>query len=562
MSQRLVIDPITRIQGNLRIEAQLDGNRVVQAYCSGTTVRGIELVLRGRDPRDAWVFTQRICSACSLAHGLASIRAVENALNIPIPPNAHAIRNLMHAAQHVHSHVTHFYHLHAVDWVDVVAALNADPVKTSTLAESISTYSATAPSYFAATQQRLKNFVADEPIGIFAHAYWGHPAYKLPPEINLLVMAHYLDALDWQREVVKLQAIFGGKNPHPHLLVGGVACCIDLNSDSALNAKHLAQVQTVITQMQNFVEQVYLPDLFAIANFYTDWSKRGEGLGNFLTYGDFSTLQPNQTNSLLLPSGAILNRDFNVVHHLDFQATNEIEEYVTHSWYDYASGKTTGLHPFAGETNLKFDGPTPPFEHLNVEKSYSWIKAPRWHHHAMEVGPLARMVIGYALDNNVARELLNAALSKLNLPNSALFSTLGRIIARGLEAKMLVTHMQTWYNQLLYNIKSGDTSTFNPSLWEPITWPYQAQGVGYAESPRGALAHWVVIENGLIQNYQVIGPSAWNVSPRDQQNQPGPCEAALAHNHTLHDATQPLELLRTIHSFDPCSACAAHALAS
>jgi hydrogenase large subunit len=560
MSQRIVVDPITRIEGHLRIEAQLDGNKIASAYSSGTMVRGIELILQGRDPRDAWAFTQRICGVCTLVHGLASIRAVEQALNYPIPHNAQLIRNLMNGAQYIHDHVMHFYHLHALDWVDVVSALQADPAQTSALAESISSYAKSSIGYFTDIQKRIKNFVESGQLGIFAHAYWGHPAYKLPPEANLMAVAHYLEALAWQRDVVKLHTIFGGKNPHPNFVVGGVACPIDLNSDSAINAKRLAQVQEIIKQMQSFVEQVYIPDLLAIASFYKDWAGRGEGLGNFLTYGDFPTKDMNDVGSFLFPPGAILNRDLNTVHDVDLNATGEIQEFVAHSWYNYASGKNIGLHPYAGETKLNYDGPTPPYTQLEVEKSYSWLKSPRWKGHAMEVGPLARMLILYAEGHAQARELITSTINKLDVPLTALFSTLGRTAARGLETKLIADQMQDWYDKLISNIKNGDTNTFNPEFWEPSTWPQQTQGVGFMEAPRGALAHWIVIENKIIKNYQAVVPSTWNAGPRDHKNQPGAYEAALEDNHTLHDATQPLEILRTIHSFDPCIACAVHVL--
>jgi hydrogenase large subunit len=542
----------------LRIEAQMDGDRIAQAYSAGTMVRGIEIILRGRDPRDAWAFAQRICGVCTLVHGLASIRAVENALNYPIPPNAQLIRNLMSGAQYVHDHVMHFYHLHALDWVDVVSALKADPAATSTLAQSLSSYPKSSPGYFSDMQKKLKNFVEGGQLGIFANGYWGHPAYKLPPEANLMAVAHYLEALTWQRHVAKLHAIFGGKNPHPNFLVGGVACPIDLNSDSAINAKKLAQVQEIISMMQVFVDQVYIPDLLAIAGFYKDWGARGEGLGNFLTYGDFPEKGMDDPSSFLIPSGAILNRDLSTIHDVDMNAADEIQEYVSHSWYDYDSGKNEGLHPYDGETRLNYSGPTPPYEQLEVEQSYSWLKSPRWKGHAMEVGPLSRVLMLYASGNEQAQELVKMTLSTLDVPVDALFSTLGRTAARGLETKIVGDMMQTWYNNLVANIKAGDTKTHNEALWDPSTWPQQAKGVGFMEAPRGALAHWIVIEGGIIKNYQAVVPSTWNAGPRDQNGQPGAYEAALQDNHTLVDAKQPIEILRTIHSFDPCIACAVH----
>ena len=558
MSERIVVDPITRIEGHLRIEAQMDGDRIAQAYSAGTMVRGIEIILRGRDPRDAWAFAQRICGVCTLVHGLASIRSVENALDYPIPPNAQLIRNLMSGAQYVHDHVMHFYHLHALDWVDVVSALSADPAATSSLAQSISSYPKSSPGYFSDVQKKVKNFVEAGQLGIFANGYWGHPAYKLPPEANLMAVAHYLEALSWQRDVAKLHAIFGGKNPHPNFVVGGVASPIDLNSDSAINAKKLAQVQEIINKMQVFVDQVYIPDLLAIAGFYKDWGARGEGLGNFLTYGDFPEKGMDDPSSFLIPAGAILNRDLSTIHDVDMNAADEIQEYVSHSWYDYEGGKDEGLHPYDGETSLNYSGPEPPYEQLDVEQSYSWLKSPRWKGHAMEVGPLSRVLMLYASGHEQCQELVNMTLSTLDVPVDALFSTLGRTAARGLETKIIGDMMQTWHNNLVANIKAGDTKTHNEKLWEPSTWPRQAKGVGYMEAPRGGLAHWIVIEDGVIKNYQAVVPSTWNAGPRDMNGQPGAYEAALQDNHTLHDPQQPIEILRTIHSFDPCIACAVH----
>ncbi len=556
--QRIVVDPITRIEGHLRIEVQMDGNKIARAYSSGTMVRGIEVILQGRDPRDAWAFAQRICGVCTLVHGLASIRSVENALKYKVPRNADLIRNLMNGAQYIHDHVMHFYHLHALDWVDVVSALKADPKATSELAQSLSAYAKSSPGYFADTKKKLKDFVEAGQLGIFAKAYWGHPAYKLPPEANLMAVSHYLEALSWQRDVARLHAIFGGKNPHPNFVVGGVPCAIDLNSDSAINSKKLAQVQDIIHSMISFVEQVYVPDTLAIAGFYKDWGSRGEGLGNFLTYGDFPSKGMDDPSGYLIPPGAILNRDLNTIHDVNMNAAEEIQEYVSHSWYDYSSGKDSGLHPYAGETQLNYTGPKPPYDLLDVEQSYSWLKSPRWKGHAMEVGPLARVLMLYASGHEQTRELVGMTLSKLEIPVDALFSTLGRTAARTLETKIIADAMQGWYDQLISNIKAGDTRTFNEVLWEPSSWPEQAQGVGFMEAPRGGLAHWIVIEDERIKNYQAVVPSTWNAGPRDSAGQPGAYEAALADNHTLHDPEQPIEILRTIHSFDPCIACAVH----
>jgi hydrogenase large subunit len=558
MTERLVVDPITRIEGHLRIEAQMDGNAIKQAYSSGTMVRGLEIILRDRDPRDAWAFAQRICGVCTLVHGMASIRSVEDALKYPIPPNAQLIRNLMIGAQYIHDHVMHFYHLHALDWVDVVSALSADPKATSDLAHSLSNWPKSSPGFFADMQKKVKAFVEAGQLGIFAKAYWGHPAYKLPPEANLMAVAHYLEALAWQRDVVRLHAIFGGKNPHPNFVVGGVASPIDLNSDSAINAKRLSDVQSIIDLMRTFVDQVYVPDTLAVASFYKDWGTRGEGLGNFLCYGDLPSKGMDDPSSFLFPSGVILGRDLKNIHPVDMHNQDEIQEFVSHSWYKYKAGKDKGLHPYVGETEFEYTGPKPPYKHLDVEKQYSWLKAPRWKGKSVEVGPLARVLLLYAKGHPQTTELVNMTLKKLEVEPRALFSTLGRTAARTLETKIIADAMQGWYDQLIANIRAGDTRTFNETLWDPATWPKQAKGVGYMEAPRGGLAHWIVIENGKIANYQAVVPSTWNAGPRDPQKQPGAYEAALQDNHQLADPKQPVEILRTIHSFDPCIACAVH----
>jgi len=579
-AQRVVVDPITRIEGHLRIEAETDaGGKITHAYSAGTMVRGIEIILRGRDPRDAWAFAQRICGVCTLVHGIASVRSVEDALHraIPsysIPQNAELIRNLMIAAQYVHDHVMHFYHLHALDWVDVVSALKADPKATSALAQSISGYSKSSPGYFADVQKKVKTFVEQGQLGIFANAYWGHPAYKLPPEANLMAVAHYLDALAWQRDVVKLHAIFGGKNPHPNFVVGGVPSAISVQPGAgpgkggphyrggqdatALNVVGLETIQNVIRQMREFVDQVYVPDTLAIAGFYKDWAGRGEGLGNFLSFGDLPSKGFWDTDSYLIPRGVILNRDLTRIHPIDLDADNEIQEFVSHSWYKYSQGDGQGLHPFKGETELDYTGPKPPYEQLDVDKKYSWMKSPRWQGKSMEVGPLARVLMLYATGNAQAKELVDHTLKTLDVPVDALFSTLGRTAARTLESKILADAMQGWYDQLIANIKAGDIRTFNDQYWDPSTWPRHMQGVGLMEAPRGGLSHWIVIDDGKISNYQAVVPSTWNAGPRDMQGQPGAYEAALQDNHVMQDPKQPLEILRTIHSFDPCIACAVH----
>ena len=564
MSERVVVDPITRIEGHLRIEAQMNGKKIETAYSSGTSVRGIEIIMRGRDPRDAWAFVQRICGVCTLVHGMASVRAVEDALQYEIPANAQLIRNLMIAAQYVHDHVMHFYHLHALDWVDVVSALQADPKATSDLAQSLSNWPKSSPGYFSDMKKKLKTFVDAGQLGIFAKAYWGHPSYKLPPEANLMAVAHYIEALEWQRDVAKLHAIFGGKNPHPMLLVGGTPNPIDLDSDSAVNAKKLSQVQAIIDKMRLFVDQVYVPDTVAIAGFYKDWFYRGEGLGNFMVFGDFPSADGgsmNDRSSWWIPSGAILDRNLGEIHDVDLRDPTHVQEYVSHSWYDYSGGKDQGLHPWEGETNLAYKGrggPDTPYKQLNIDDGYSWLKSPRWKGKAVEVGPLARVLLLYAKGDEATQNLVDTTLGKLELDKRALFSTLGRTAARTLETKLIADKMQSWMDSLMANIKAGDTRTFNELQWKPSSWPSEARGVGSMEAPRGGLAHYIVIKDEKIDNYQAVVPSTWNAGPRDSDNQAGAYEAALQDDHELHDPKQPVEILRTVHSFDPCLACAVH----
>ena len=558
MSERLVIDPITRIEGHLRIEAELDpANRITRAYSSGTMVRGLETILRGRDPREAWAFTQRACGVCTTVHSFASIRAVEDALDIRIPRAASLIRNLMIAQQYVHDHVMHFYHLHALDWVDVVSALAADPKETSAIQQAISPWPRSSPAYFADVKSKVQGIVDSGQLSIFANAYWGHPAYRLPPEVNLLAVAHYLEALDWQADVVKIHTIFGGKNPHPNFAVGGVPMPIDLDSDTALNAERLSVIKASIDKIVTFVDQVYLPDLLAIAPYYKDYAAVGEGLGNFLTWGEFPGDDPRDTSQYLIPRALILERNVADVREPDPRDFDRMQEFIAHSWYRYRDGDGVGLHPWRGETELEYTGPPAPYEQLEVEGKYSWLKAPRWNELAVEVGPLARVLALYATGHEQTKELTDLVLRSLDAPLEAVFSTLGRTAARGIETKVFADLLRTFYGDLIAEIKAGNTRTFNDERWEPITWPSHAEGFGFTEAPRGALGHWVVIDGGEIANYQLVVPTTWNASPRDHREQPGAYEAALE-GQTLAQPEQPLEILRTIHSFDPCMACAIH----
>jgi len=554
---RVVVDPITRIEGHLRIEAVVENGRITEAYSAGTMVRGFEKILKGRDPRDAWAFTERACGVCTTVHALASVRTVEDALGISVPKNAEIIRNLMFCAQYAQDHVVHFYHLHALDWVDVVSALKADPKETSAIAQKISNWPKSSVGYFTDLQKRLLTFVESGQLGIFANGYWGHPQYKLPPAVNLLAVAHYLEALEWQKEIVKIHTIFGGKNPHPNYLVGGAPCSLNINEVNAINNERLNHVGKLINDAIEFVEQVYIPDLLAVAPFYTDWAGIGGGLKNYLSYGDLPTRGYNQPEYFKFQRGAILDRNLNEVYEVNGKDAEEIKEYISHSWYKYSVGDEKGLHPWDGETEFNYTGPKPPFEQLNVEGKYSWLKTPRWKEHAMEVGPLARMLVAYAKGNTEVKDVVDGTLKQLGLPITVLFSTLGRTAARGLESKLIVHWMKGFYDELLANIKAGDTSTFTQEKWDPATWPATAEGVGLTEAPRGALAHWIRIKDRTIDNYQLVVPSTWNASPKDHKGQRSSYEEALI-GTPIANPDQPVEILRTIHSFDPCLACAVH----
>nr|MBP9874897.1 nickel-dependent hydrogenase large subunit [Haliscomenobacter sp.] len=550
-------DPITRIEGHLRIEAEIQNGKVTDAYSAGTMVRLLEEILKGRDPRDAWAFVGRVCGVCTTVHSLASVRSVEDALDIVVPPNAEMVRNIMFCAQYMHDHVVHFYHLHAMDWVDVVNALKADPKKTSELAQSISNWPKSSPGYFSDLQKRIGRFVESGQLGIFANGYWGHPAYKLPPEVNLIGLAHYLEALEWQKEIVRIHAIFGGKNPHPNFLVGGMACAIGLDDASGINAERLAYVDQLLREAKTFVEQVYIPDLLAIASFYKDWGAIGGGLGSYLAYGDLPVNGYRDESSFKFPSGVILNKDISKVYDVDLRKDEEVQEFVQRSWYKYEGGDDKGLHPWKGETVLNYTGPKPPYEHLNVEEKYSFLKTPRWNGNAVEVGPLARVLVGYARGREDFKEVVDAALSKLEVPVTALFSTLGRTAARGLETALVAGWAREFYDSLITNLKNGDDRMAATEKFDPKTWPAQAQGVGHTEAPRGALAHWIVIQDQKIDNYQLVVPTTWNASPRDPEGKSSAYEAALK-DTPVANPEQPVEILRTIHSFDPCMACAVH----
>jgi hydrogenase large subunit len=569
--RRVVVDPVTRIEGHMRCEVNIDDDNIIRnAISSGTMWRGLEVILKGRDPRDAWAFVQRICGVCTGTHALTSVRAVEDALKIKIPENANSIRNIMQLSLQAHDHLVHFYHLHALDWVNPVNALKADPVATSALQQQISPSNPkSSPGYFRDTQNRLKKFVESGQLGPFKNGYWTNPAYLLPPEADLLAVTHYLEALDFQKDIMKIRTIFGGKDPHPNWLVGGVPCAINLDgvgAVGAINMERLNLVSSIIDRTITFIDQVYIPDLLAIAQFYKGWLYGGGLSGaSMLSYGDI----PDKANdysaaNLLMPRGAIINGDLTKVHEVDLTDPEQIKEFVPHSWYKYPD-EALGLHPYDGITEpnykigAKTKGDRTNIQELDESAKYSWIKAPRWRGHAMEVGPLARYVIGYAQGNKEITEQINFVLKTLDVPVSALFSTLGRTAARGLEAQWAAGKMRYFMDKLITNLKAGDLSTANVERWDPETWPSSVKGVGFTEAPRGALGHWLKIEDTKIANYQCVVPTTWNGSPRDEQGNIGAFEASLM-NTKVEVPDEPVEILRTLHSFDPCLACSTHVI--
>ncbi|MBK1674530.1 hydrogenase 2 large subunit [Ectothiorhodospira shaposhnikovii] len=575
--RRIVVDPVTRIEGHMRCEVNVDEQNVIRnAVSTGTMWRGLEVILKGRDPRDAWAFVERICGVCTGTHALTSVRAVEDALGIDIPYNAHLIRDLMDKTLQVQDHIVHFYHLHALDWVNPVNALKADPRKASELQKLVSPSNPkSSPGYFSDLQNRLKKFVSGGQLGIFANGYWENPAYKLSPEADLMAVAHYLEALDIQKDIVKIHTIFGGKNPHPNYLVGGVACAINLNDTGSagapVNMTSLNFVLQRIKEAQVFVDQVYIPDVLAIAGAYKDWL-HGGGLAsqNLLSFGTYTQV-PGDKSTDLLPAGAIVNGNWDEVLPVDVRDPEQIQEFVSHSWYRYAD-ETQGLHPWDGVTEPHFElgantlGSRTNIEQIDEGHKYSWIKAPRWRGHAMEVGPLARYIVAYCSGREYVQEQVDRSLSAFNQNTGLnvglkpfLASTLGRTLARALECQYCADTMEDDWHALVNNIRNGDSSTANVDKWDPSTWPKESRGVGINEAPRGALGHWIKIKDGKIDSYQAVVPTTWNASPRDHKGNIGPYESALL-NTPMERPDEPVEILRTLHSFDPCLACSTHVM--
>jgi hydrogenase large subunit len=545
------IDPNTRIEGHLRIEVDVDGGKVKNSWSSGQMFRGIETILKGRDPRDAWLFTQRFCGVCTTVHAIASVRAVENALDLDIPLNAQYIRNLILIGHALHDHIVHFYHLSALDWVDVTSALKADPAKATALAETISDWPGNSRKEMAAVKGRLEGLIASGQLGIFTNGYWGHPAMRLPPEVNLLAVSHYLQALDFQRTANKVVGILGGKTPNiQNLAVGGVANAINLDNQATLNMTKLYMLKELFEQVSTFVKQVYLPDVIAIGSMYPDWLGYGAGITNYMAVPDLPL--DAQGTKFDLPGGTIMGGDLGSYKGFsgfeDPYFRDNVTESIAHAWYE---GDWT-RHPYEEDT-------VPKFSTFDDKGKYSWVKSPRFQGKPMQVGPLAQMLVGYASGDARIKSLVDdslataSSLAGVKLGPQVLHSTLGRHLARAVRANLLADLSLKHWQLLVDNIAKGDTDIFNP----PVFPKGEQKGFGFHEAPRGTLSHWIVIENGKIKNYQAVVPSTWNAGPRDENGQVGPYEASLIGN-PVADTERPLEVVRTIHSFDPCLACAIH----
>ena len=550
MSRHIVVDPISRIEGQLRIEAILDdSNTITAAYSAGTMFRGIELILQGRDPRDAGLLAMRICGVCTGVHYWTSIRAVENAFGVALTKNARLVRNLIQASLFMHDHPVHFYQLHALDFVDIVSALKANPKKAEAVAYMYTDnpYNASEGTY-RAVQQKLTNFVKAGSLGIFGNGYWGNPSYLLTPEENLVAVSHYLDALGVQRTAGKMMAVLGGKNPHPQsIVVGGVTCVEDIQ-----NPARLALFGQYLQEVTQFVQGAYLPDLLMAGKAYAKEGLAGIGAGlrSYLCYGDFPE---NDTpgSTMLFPGGMVLNGDLSRVYPFD-QAG--VREDITHSWYQGDWSR----HPYVEETVPDYTGLQPPrngIAYLKTDEKYSWLKAPTYNDNRIEMGPLARLIVGYASGNATIRQHVNALLKTTGFPPTVLFSTIGRTAARCVETLIIADAMVGWLNELQLNTASGDLDTWTSFDFDSAS--KDTEGYGLSEAPRGSLAHWVRIKGASIENYQVVVPTTWNASPRDGKGRPGAYEAALV-GVKLAKPDEPLEILRTIHSFDPCLACAVH----
>lgn len=550
MNKRVVIDPITRIEGHLRVEVEVDENNVItKAWSSSTLWRGIEVILKGRTPMDVGLIVQRICGVCTYSHYRCGTEAVENALGMTIPINAKYLRSLMQSSLYMHDHIVHFYHLHGLDWVDVVSALGADPAKA---AQDSLKYTdkpiATGEGELRAVQERVKGLVETGKLGPFANAYWGNSTYRFSPEQNLIALSHYLKALEVQRVAAEMLAIFGGKSPHPQsLVVGGVTSVRDMLSPARL--QEWKQKHAIV---QDFIERAYQADIVMAADAFGAEPSvlGGVNVKSFLCTNDFLM----GDGQFLFEQGVIMHGDLANVTDIN---PDLIKEDVTHAWY-----KADGAqHPYDGTTVPDYTGfverdtvygklPT-----LDGDGKYSWVKSPRYQDEPIEVGPLACLLVNYAKGNQIVVDAVNGLLTATGLPIDALFTTLGRTAARMLQTVLVGQASLKTFDALVTNLKSDEATYITPQI------DVDKEYVGHAmnEAPRGMLSHWIRIKNGKVENYQAVVPTTWNAGPVDANGKMGPYEASLI-GLTLEDPTKPLEVIRIIHSFDPCMACSVHVM--
>ncbi|WP_434937771.1 nickel-dependent hydrogenase large subunit [Shewanella sp. HL-SH8] len=550
MNKRVVIDPITRIEGHLRVEVEVDENNVItKAWSSSTLWRGIEVILKGRTPMDVGLIVQRICGVCTYSHYRCGTEAVENALGMTIPVNAKYLRSLMQSSLYMHDHIVHFYHLHGLDWVDVVSALGADPAKA---AQDSLKYTdkpiATGEGELKAVQERVKGLVDTGKLGPFANAYWGNSTYRFSPEQNLIALSHYLKALEVQRVAAEMLAIFGGKSPHPQsLVVGGVTSVRDMLSPARL--QEWKQKHAIV---QDFIERAYQADIVMAADAFGAEPSvlGGVNVKSFLCTNDFLM----GDGQFLFEQGVIIHGDLANVTDIN---PDLIKEDVTHAWY-----KADGAqHPYDGTTVSDYTGfverdtvygklPT-----LDGDGKYSWVKSPRYQDEPIEVGPLACLLVNYAKGNQIVVDAVNGLLTATGLPIDALFTTLGRTAARMLQTVLVGQASLKTFDALVTNLKSDEATYITPQI------DVDKEYVGHAmnEAPRGMLSHWIRIKNGKVENYQAVVPTTWNAGPVDANGKMGPYEASLI-GLTLEDPTKPLEVIRIIHSFDPCMACSVHVM--
>jgi hydrogenase large subunit len=550
---RVSIDPVTRIEGHLRIDVEVDGGTVQKAWASCTMWRGLEKILRGRDAREGWVFAQRFCGVCTTVHAVASVRAVEDALSLEIPPNAQYIRNLILICHALHDHIVHFYHLSALDWIDVTTIPSADTARAASIAEGSSTWQGNSRRELQAVQDKVKGLIASGQLGILSHGYWGHPAMHLSPELNLIFFSHYLQALEFQRKSCQVVAILGGKTPHiQNLAVGGVMNAINLNSLATMNMDRLGMLQSLLQDLIPFVQQVFLVDACLLAASYPEWFHYGRGVANYLAVPDLPL--DAKASKFDLPGGVLMNGDLGSVVPIknwqDKAFRASVTEDSTRAWYQGGGP----LQPWKGES-------TPDYTDFKEDAKYTWVKAPRYNGHPMQVGPLANILVGYASGHALTHKWTDTAFQTiasvhgLTVSANDMQSTMGRYLARAIRSAMLSDLALEHLQLLTTNILNGDDTTYNPPQFPAG----EITGMGMHEAPRGGLSHWVVIEKGVFTNYQAVVPTTWNASPRDEKGIPGPYETSLIGN-PVTDPVKPLEVLRTVHSFDPCMACSCHTL--